>query len=72
MDVRKRSRAFFSSLNVGNYLIFTHGGLICTNTYDLGLQDNITNGSCVGLRVDEKGTPTELLFHWELPEVKVE
>mmetsp|Transcript_34117 Transcript_34117/g.39763 ORF Transcript_34117/g.39763 Transcript_34117/m.39763 type:complete len:209 (-) Transcript_34117:108-734(-) len=72
MDVRKRSRAFFASLKPGKQLIFTHGGLICANTYDLGLQDNLGNCSCAALKVDDKGVPVDILFKWELPEVKVE
>lgn len=35
-DVRNRAIHFFKTLDNGNYLMFTHGGLICSLTWFLG------------------------------------
>ena len=68
IDVQKRSKEFFKTLkSPGNYLIFTHAGLICTHTYDLGITEIIGNCSCVGLECDEESVPKNILFRWEFP-----
>jgi len=48
-------------------LVFTHGGLICSLTYDLGLENIITTGSCIGLIVDQDGNPEDIAFEWSFP-----
>ncbi|CAD8100270.1 unnamed protein product [Paramecium sonneborni] len=53
----------------GTYLMFSHGGLICTITYYLGLQNSIGNCSCVGLEYDkEKNEMKQIQFKWEMPQ----
>jgi Fructose-2,6-bisphosphatase len=71
VDVQKRTHLFFQSLKTpGNYLAFTCGGLICANTFDLGLVDVIPNCSCVALELDANSKPSKILFEWELPEIQ--
>lgn len=68
MDVADRAVDFFSELKGdSSHLIFTHGGVICSLTYDLGLEDMITCGSVVGIVADEEGNPESLEFEWEFP-----
>ncbi|CAK78414.1 unnamed protein product (macronuclear) [Paramecium tetraurelia] len=53
----------------GSYLMYSHGGQICSITYNLGLQNSIGNCSCVGLEYDQqKKEMKELLFKWDFPE----
>lgn len=66
-DVRARAKSFLREKGDGSKLVFTHGGLICSLTFSLGLEDIITCGSCVGLRLDRSGEPKELVFQWEFP-----
>lgn len=66
-DVRVRAKSFLREKGEGSKLVFTHGGLICSLTYSLGLEDMITCGSCVGVRVDRTGEPKEVVFQWEFP-----
>ena len=66
-DVRKRAEAFLKEKGEGSKLIFTHGGLICSLTHSLGVEDIITCGSCVALRIDQNGAPKEIVFQWEFP-----
>jgi hypothetical protein len=40
-------------LDLGTYLLFTHGGLICTQSYPLGIKDMISNCSVLGLKVNK-------------------
>jgi len=69
-DVRNRSQELFSDLKyLGNYLLFTHGGLICANTYPLGKTDVISNASCVALELNEHDKPEKILFSWDMPEL---
>ena len=43
--------SFINDLKIpGNYAIFTHGGSICSLTYDLGLENMINPGSFVVLK----------------------
>lgn len=51
----------------GGLLVFTHGGLICSLTHDLGLTDIIPNGSIVALRLDRDGAPRSVEQYWEFP-----
>lgn len=68
-DVRARASSFFREKHSpAPILAFTHGGLICTLTYPLGLTDIITCGSVVALKIDKQtGLAKELLYHWEFP-----
>jgi probable phosphoglycerate mutase len=68
--VRRRSQQFFRERleESGVYLCYTHGGLMCTLTYDLGIKDVLPNCSVVALSMEE-GRPTNLLFAWECPEI---
>ena len=70
-EVSERAIELFDEFEVGeaggSYLVFTHGGLICSLTYDLGLENIITNGSVVGVLADLEGNPEELDFEWEFP-----
>ena len=50
-----------------SHMVFTHGGAICALTYHLGIEDIITNSSCVGLTVDKEGRPEDIVFDWEFP-----
>lgn len=50
-----------------SHIVFTHGGLICSLTYDLGLEDIITCGSCVGVVTDQEGVLEDVVFEWEFP-----
>eukprot|EP01017_Pseudomicrothorax_dubius_P027230 TRINITY_DN3110_c0_g1_i4.p1 TRINITY_DN3110_c0_g1~~TRINITY_DN3110_c0_g1_i4.p1 ORF type:complete len:222 (-),score=29.19 TRINITY_DN3110_c0_g1_i4:172-837(-) len=68
-NVRTRCLEFFQTLrSPGNYLVYTHGGLICTLTHSLGLKDCISHCSAVGLELDDKSEPKEILFYWVYPE----
>lgn len=70
-DVRNRSHDFFQGLkSPGNYLVFTHGGLICVNTFPFGKTDVIPNGSCVAFELDGQSKPANILFSWDLPEIE--
>jgi broad specificity phosphatase PhoE len=53
--VRRRSQQFFSEnlKESGVYLCYTHGGLMCTLTYDLGIKDVLPNCSIVALSLKE-------------------
>ena len=50
----------------GTYLIFTHGGLLSSVTWDLGKRNNISNAGMIGLSL-ENGEPTKLEFAWDFP-----
>ena len=67
VDVRKRAESFFKELNNGVSLNFTHGGLICSQTHPQGLEDIVTNGSVIGLRLNNNGEASEIILDWEYP-----
>jgi len=69
-QVKNRAIDFFGSVKDGNYLLFTHGGMMCCLTSDLGIKDVLPNCSCVGLRTNEKNTPEKLIFKWIFEEPK--
>ncbi len=66
VEVRKRAVEFLREelKTPGNYLLFTHGGLTCSLTWFIGLQDVVPHCSAVGLSLDEKSEPKEILFKW--------
>jgi broad specificity phosphatase PhoE len=68
-EVADRANTFFSSLpEESSHMIFTHGGLICSLTFDLGLEDMPSNGDVIGVRYSEEFQEVdELAFHWEFP-----
>ncbi len=78
-EVKLRFKSFLSDLdNRGHYLLFTHGGiqnilhlgLMCSQTWDLGLQDVLPNGSVIGLNLcDKTQEPKKIIFHWSYPEI---
>jgi len=69
-EVRKRSEDFFADLkNPGNYLVFTHGGVICANSYPLGKTDVISNASCVAFELDNNDKAGKILFSWDMPDL---
>ena len=51
----------------GNYLCFTHGGVICTLTYSLGITEVIGNASVVGFKLNNDSM--DLDFTWQCPEI---
>jgi hypothetical protein len=60
---------FLNSLKTpGNYLIFTHGGLICSLTYNLGLKDVIPPCSVVSIGINSNNQTSEVLFKWYYPD----
>jgi broad specificity phosphatase PhoE len=72
MDVADRAVEFFGDLETGEedsaaYLVFTHGGLICSLSHDLGFEDMLTCGSVMGMDVDLDGNPEDIVFDWEFP-----
>ena len=50
--------------NPGKFVIFTHGGSICSLTHELGLEDMISPGSFVVLK-DKKNDKLEMIYKWE-------
>lgn len=66
-DVKKRTIDFFKERENGVSQVFTHGGLICAYTYDLGQRDMITHSSVLGLEIADDGEAKKLLFNWEYP-----
>ena len=70
MDVRMRFVNFMNELETGEiYCAFTHGGTICSFTYDLGLEEIIKVGSAIGLSFDKNNTlNSDILFKWEFDE----
>ena len=72
VDVRNRAITFFSELDKnGNYLIFAHGGLICSLTWHIGIQDILPNASAVGIELDQiTDVPKRIHFKWIYPQVE--
>mmetsp|Transcript_4802 Transcript_4802/g.8959 ORF Transcript_4802/g.8959 Transcript_4802/m.8959 type:complete len:225 (+) Transcript_4802:170-844(+) len=68
--VRRRVHAFFKEKmkEPGVYICYTHGGLMCSLTYELGLKEVVSNCSVVGLQLDN-GVPSKMEFKWEFPEL---
>ncbi|EAR88600.1 histidine phosphatase family (branch protein 1) (macronuclear) [Tetrahymena thermophila SB210] len=72
-DTRKRAIQFFGKLPEGNHLVFTHGGLMCSLTWYLGLQNTLPNGSLVALQLDPKtNEPNKIIFDWSYPKEEEE
>ncbi|KRX05038.1 hypothetical protein PPERSA_06672 [Pseudocohnilembus persalinus] len=69
-DVRKRVIKFMSQQPDGNHLVYSHGGLMCSLTWYIGLQDTVPNCSAIGMQVDSEGVPQKLHFVWEYPETE--
>lgn len=69
MEVQTRALKFFKTLQPGSsYLIFTHGGLICSLTYDLGYEDVPRCGDVTGVVFNEATTQIDKVeFHWSFP-----
>jgi hypothetical protein len=66
--VRKRVGEFYKGLDIGTYLLFSHGGVICTQTYDFGEKDVTPNCSAVGLTLNPQTKKVEKLnFVWRFP-----
>ena len=53
-QVMLRQQKFFSTLPVGNHLVFTHGGPIATLLYDFGVESMPSSGSIFGVTLDDK------------------
>ena len=53
----------------GLYLVFCHGGLICTLTHPFGDKELLSGCSAVGFAV-EAGEMTEMKFKWTCPEIQ--
>ena len=68
----KRVLDFFKAecQDEGTYLIFTHGGLLNTVTWDLGKRNNISNAGMIALSL-ENGEPTKLEFAWDFPALDI-
>lgn len=65
-EVQCRINEFINSLNDGNHLIFTHGGLITIGLSKFGIEEIPTNGSIFGVHLDENEIKS-LEFEWEFP-----
>lgn len=67
-ETKARCLGLLDTLDFGNYLMFSHAGLICTLTWDLGIQDVIPTASAIGLSYDKsKRKIDEKLFLWTFP-----
>ena len=68
-QVRQRAIQYFTSLERGRHLIFTHGGLICAYLAEHGVDSMPNNCSFIGVRMKEhKGAEVEKVeFVWEFP-----
>ena len=51
--VKERVQDYFSSLSVGNHLVFTHGGTLTTILYDHGIEEMPNNGSVFGVTFND-------------------
>jgi len=51
--VRQRAIQFFEGLASGNYLMFSHGGLMVSLAWYLGMKTCPTNCSVLALSLDE-------------------
>ena len=69
-DVRKRAEEYFSAFERDEaHLVFTHGGLIASYLYNLGVTEMPPNCSLVGVLLEENGSgkASDLLFEWDFP-----
>lgn len=69
-EVRLRAQTFFSGLNRGTHLCFTHGGLITTYLHQHGVEEMPPNGSVLGVTLAEDGSAESLEFNWEFPYIE--
>ena len=67
-DVRNRFIQFAREQKRGPLIVFTHGGLICSFTYQLGLENVVRPGSILGILFDEESPEkSKIEFVWEHP-----
>jgi broad specificity phosphatase PhoE len=66
MEAQKRLLDFFQTLDNRKYLVFTHGGVLCSFTYFLGIQNVLKPGSVLAMDFN-KDSPlsSEILFNWD-------
>ncbi|EGR29434.1 hypothetical protein IMG5_155840 [Ichthyophthirius multifiliis] len=70
-DARKRAIQFFQKLPLGNHLVFTHGGLMCSLTWYIGIQDAYPNCSAIAIELDnENSEPKKIIFDWKFPKIE--
>jgi broad specificity phosphatase PhoE len=50
-QARQRAIEYLAGLPAGHHLVFTHGGLMCALTYELGVREVVANCSVVGVEV---------------------
>ena len=69
LEVQARALKFFESLSpASTFLIFTHGGLICSLTYDFGYEDVPGCGDVTGVVFNEQTKQIEKVeFQWQFP-----
>lgn len=69
--VQRRARAFLREKCAaqGVYLVFAHGGLICTLTYPFGDKEVLTSCSAVGFGLRD-GEIADMKFRWTCPEIR--
>lgn len=67
VDVYHRAVKFMSTLESrGNYAFFTHGGLMQTLTWEIGLKYCLPNASVAAIQLDQSNSkPKKILFLWE-------
>ena len=73
MEVRARAIEHFSSLEKNKtHLVFTHGGLVTSYLYDLGVTEMPPNCSFVGVTLEEgdSGLPASVDFEWNFPYIE--
>lgn len=70
LQTRERALHFMkeSFKNEGVYLCFTHGGLMCSLSYEFGIKDILPNCSVIALKLED-GKPKDLEFSWVFPEL---
>jgi broad specificity phosphatase PhoE len=69
-QVSDRFLQLVGELSPGNYLVFTHGGLMCTQTWAWGVREVKRNCSAVCLRA-EGGKVTGLEWVWEYDKERI-
>ena len=65
--VKRRALKFLETKEDGNHFCVSHGGLICTLTYDLGFTDVIPNASIAAFSMN--GQKISLEFTWDCPDL---
>lgn len=64
-EARQRAMEYLSQLAAGHHLVYTHGGLMCTLTYELGLKEVVPNCSVVAVEMNPQKRQLERLhFKW--------